>query len=232
MKKFSQIAAQIQWKFGPKYKKSYSQFGEDIIIGKTLKMFGIEKPFYVDIGANDPVILSNTYLFYTQGGRGVCIEPNPVQAKKIRTKRPHDICVEAGIGKQGAAETYYMFKNHELNTFSKEEAEETQKKGHPLLEKRTLSMVDINNVLKDNAVAKIDLLSLDVEGMDLEILNAFDFSKIKPLLICVETKQFSNDFMLGSPIVDFLKQKDYLIIAHTIVNTLFVDSYAWKNRKQ
>ena len=40
-------------------KSQYSQHGEDILVSNLLKQIGS----FIDIGANDGVFLSNTYLF-------------------------------------------------------------------------------------------------------------------------------------------------------------------------
>lgn len=51
------------------YQKIYSQTGEDIIVRNLLKLeLGIEKVRYIDVGANDPRFLNNTYLLYLEGG--------------------------------------------------------------------------------------------------------------------------------------------------------------------
>ena len=107
---------------GPKYKKSYSQQGEDIIIAKLLKIIGIKNPFYIDIGANHPIDLSNTYLFYKRGGQGILVEPDHKLCKKIRSKRHRDICIEAGIGTERGKKKFYEFQDDDLGTFSEENA--------------------------------------------------------------------------------------------------------------
>ena len=56
----------------------YSQFGEDIIIAYLFYYLKINKLLYLDIGANHPRYISNTFYFYERGGSGVCIEPNPM----------------------------------------------------------------------------------------------------------------------------------------------------------
>lgn len=52
---------------------SYSQNFEDIILWRALK--NIENGFYIDVGANDPVVHSVTKLFYENGWRGINCEP-------------------------------------------------------------------------------------------------------------------------------------------------------------
>ncbi len=110
----------------PYSKLSYSQNGEDIIIKDLFAKIGIQKPDYLDIGANEPFYISNTYLFYSKGSKGVCIEPNPSLHKKFKRKRNRDICINAGIAFDEQLEAdFYMFseKANGLGTFSKEEAE-------------------------------------------------------------------------------------------------------------
>src|SRR5258706_16460712 len=76
---------------------SYSQSGEDIIITNLFTRLGIKNPSYLDIGANEPVAVSNTYRLYTRGSKGVCIEPNPVMYNKLKKKRKRDVCINAGV---------------------------------------------------------------------------------------------------------------------------------------
>lgn len=56
----------------------YSQCGEDKIVDLLFKKLSITNPSWLDIGAGDPSVLSNTAMFYEMGLRGVNIEPNPV----------------------------------------------------------------------------------------------------------------------------------------------------------
>ena len=79
-----------------KYKKSYSQCGEDIIVDYIFNLRGITYPTYIDIGANDPYYLSNTALFYDKGCRGINIEPNPAMVESFGKSRPADINLNIG----------------------------------------------------------------------------------------------------------------------------------------
>jgi hypothetical protein len=45
-------------------KKTYSQHKEDLFILETLKLYKLDESLYVDIGANHPTDISNTYLLY------------------------------------------------------------------------------------------------------------------------------------------------------------------------
>jgi hypothetical protein len=58
-------------------RESYAQHGEDRYIRQQLSGVDLTSGIYVDIGANQPTQISNTYLFYRAGGSGVAIEPKP-----------------------------------------------------------------------------------------------------------------------------------------------------------
>ena len=108
---------------------SFSQQGEDIVLFHTLRdLLKIEQATYVDVGAADPALGSNTYLLYTAGSRGVLVEPNPMYVKRLQSARPLDQVVAAGIGVTAAAEgDYYEIKGDPTrNTFSAKYVAELQ----------------------------------------------------------------------------------------------------------
>ena len=67
------IAAINSWQT---VKRTYSQHGEDEFILETLKNHNLHGSLYIDVGANHPSDISNTYLLYRHGLSGVVIEPN------------------------------------------------------------------------------------------------------------------------------------------------------------
>lgn len=70
-------------------KASYSQSGEDLIIQRIFSSLN-KKPVFMDIGANHPYSLSNTYLFYKKKQYGVCVEPDPKLFEVLRISRPKE----------------------------------------------------------------------------------------------------------------------------------------------
>ena len=76
---------------------SFSQFGEDLVLESLFELRGINKGFYVEVGAFDPLLLSNTYFFYKKGWRGICIEPNPISIEKMKSRRPGDIHLNLAV---------------------------------------------------------------------------------------------------------------------------------------
>lgn len=208
-----------------KAKKSYSQSGEDMIIDFLFQAKGISKPSYIDIGAHDPLYLSNTAFFYKNGSRGINIEPNPQLFKKIEYYRKKDINLNIGIAQSEGFLEYYMFNVPTMNTFSKEIADDLIKKYD--FKKTEIKRIEVKN-LRDivNRYRKgvfPDFLSLDTEGFDLEILKSIDYSNSYPKVICVETIEYSSGFngRKEDEIIDFLIDKGYKVYADTYINTIF-----------
>lgn len=205
---------------------AFSQFGEDIILTKMLDRYGVKNITYLDIGANDPVEGSNTYYFYLRGHRGVLVEPNADLCKQLKKVRPADTILNFGISNNTSIEAdYYMFGNKHtpLNTFSKEDALNSEKEGIPIQKIIKLPLKNINDVISENFVGAPTLISLDVEGLDEIILRELDFKKHGPLLICVETVSFTlrKELIKKQAILDFLLSNGYFIYADTNVNTIF-----------
>jgi hypothetical protein len=73
------------------YFRSYAQHGEDVIVTRLMGRIGARRPFYIDIGASDPVSLSNTFALYKSGGSGICVEANPAICARFRRRRPRDV---------------------------------------------------------------------------------------------------------------------------------------------
>jgi FkbM family methyltransferase len=213
----------------------YAHSGEDLILAHLFYKLNIERPSYLDIGANHPAFISNTYYFYLRGSRGVCVEPNPFLAKKIRQLRNKDIVINAGVGIGEATEAdFYLFPDdaHGLSTFVKEEAEYWQttgmkRRGKIAYEKVIkMSLVTINSLMEKYFKAGPDFISLDVEGYDLGILQSLNFELYAPKVICVETISYDKDQreIKNAEIIQFLQGKGFQIYADTHVNTIFLNN--------
>jgi len=207
-------------------KRSYAEVCEDLIVADIFKRLHVDTPTYLDIGAHDPIVWSNTYLLYEAGSRGVLVEPNPSLTGKLRRVRPGDTVLEVGIGAKGAdveADYYLIAGKGEMNTFSQEEAKRLQAEfgADVLVGVIKRKLVDVNRVLAENFPNRApDFVSMDTEGYDLTILSAFDFERFRPRVFCVETLAGSRP---DARIVDLMKAKDYDVRGGTFVNTVFVD---------
>jgi len=213
---------------------SFSQAGEDRIISFIFDALAIEKPTYLDIGAHDPIFISNTYYFYRHGSRGVCVEPDPLLAKEFRRHRPNDVCLQVGVGVDAeSAADFFLMSSKSLNTFSRETAEQLERQGAYRIEAVVkIPLVGVNEIISHNFQGAPDVISIDTEGLDLPILRTLDFSANRPKVICVETLSplENGDFEKNLPLMAFIEQQGYFSFGDTFVNTIYVDRESWLHR--
>ena len=210
----------------PRGQASFAQQGEDLIIKSMAHALRLPRPTYIDIGAHEPVLNNNTYLFYGEGSRGVLVEPNPVYAKKLRAERPEDKVLELGIGFTAQTEAdYYLIKgDDQLNTFSKEQAEELEKlRGKGTIERVVkMPLVNLNDVLAEHfPKGGPNIVSVDTEGLDYDILRSLDFARFRPQIVCAETAELTGATI--DPIFALMQKNGYVARGGTFVNTVFVD---------
>jgi len=204
-------------------KISYSQCGEDIIIEFLLRDILKRKDItYLDLGAHHSSFLSNTYYFYKKGFSGVLIEPDFYLFEEIRKRRQRDTVLNFGVGVSNKKEAdFYIFNYRELNTFSKEIAEETKEEA-TLEEVIKVPLVTVNDILERYCKICPSFISIDIEGLDLDIIKTLNFKKWRPEVICIETIRPSNRQKIQE-ITDVLAKNNYEVYAETYINTIYVN---------
>lgn len=218
----------------PQFKISYSQCGEDLIMAHVFHSLGIKDPFYVDIGAHHPKYLNNTYYFHRKGAHGVNIEPDPELFRRFQRQRPKDLNLNFGVTDRPGAEKaqLHIFNHPTLNTFSREEAERIARDPKfKIVKKVSIPIININDVLDRHCSGKqIHILSVDVEGLDEQIMRGLDFDRHKPLVICLETISYSDtgQGVKNEALIDFIKGHGYMLYADTNINSIFVLEHIWK----
>jgi len=203
--------------------KSYSQEGEDLIVNRLLS--GMTRGFYVEVGAHHPFRFSNTYFFYKKGWSGICIDPLPGTKKSFNRWRPRDLFLEVGVSSNRGTLEYFMFNEPALNTFDPTVAKERDGlKGYQLVESRKISTFTLADVLKKNINhnQEIDLLSVDVEGLDLDVLKSNDWHEFLPKVIIVECLTTHLEDLDLDPIYLFLKEKGYSLYGKSGYSFIFI----------
>jgi FkbM family methyltransferase len=213
-------------------KISFSQCGEDLIVDFIFSSMGLTNITYMDIGAHHPFYLSNTALFYKRGNRGINIEPDPSLFSKFLSSRKDDINLNIGVATEASILDFYVMSSQAMNTFSLKDAESLVSDNKFFIKEIKKIMVSpIEDILRDHWPEQNfpDFLSLDVEGLDEEILHSIDFEKHKPIVICIETISFSNTGRgkKNDGIIDFLEDKGYMLYADTYINSIFVLRNHW-----
>lgn len=198
--------------------RSYSQFWEDRLINRLLiPSIGS----YVDIGAGMPTWGSNTYLFYKKGWEGVTVDPikfNILLHKFIRRK---DRQYRSLVSRSITEIPFYEIIPWELSTTDYLIADLRVKNGAKILRKEIMNAISLERIYDENPIVRPAILSIDVEGAEMEVLQSNNWKKYSPDLICVEELDNPLD---ESQIRSFLSDRKYLLVAYNGVSSI----YAWQ----
>ena len=211
---------------------SYAQAGEDRIIFFLFEMLGSVRDLrYADLGAALPTDHNNTYLFYTLGGSGVLVEADPSYRPAYRETRPRDRVEQAAIvpmrlSKQGKTVQFHAMQNPGWSTVSVEHAQVASSLGKgPVRHTLAVPCMAINDLLgKHFPDGRLDILSMDLEGVDAEVLAELDFARFRPKVIIVESPNTVTRDRSGVHLPMPLCPDGYQLFGGTFVNLIFVDS--------
>ena len=172
----------------------YSQNGEQKIILNYFK--GQYKGSLLDIGANDGITLSNCRALIERGWNGVMIEPGPKSFKNlIRNNHGYPVLsVECAIGMETGemelleSDSHLVKGNNNnlglLSTLIKSEVERW--KGTQKFTPVKVKVFDWKTFIKQLSLedVKFDFISIDAEGLDVEILKQIDLTDVQ--MVCIE----------------------------------------------
>jgi FkbM family methyltransferase len=212
-------------------KTTYSQAGEDAILAYLFAVLGIPfaKCTYLDLGANRPKEMSNTYFFYEQGASGTLVEANPALIPALQKERSGDVVLNRCI----APESGHAIPFHVLSVDGLSTPEDVTAllAAHPdvkLLETVNVETISVNEILAGMESVPL-LMNIDVEGMEMEILRSIDFTKYRPMVLVLEMIPYSKKLPVGQKnqeILAFLQEKGYTEYAFTGINSIFLDTNA------
>jgi len=160
---------------------SYSQAGEDAVMRFLFEDKKIKKISYLEIGTNLPDYGNNTYLFYKNGSRGVCVDADKTLIPLIKKVRPGVKVLNAGVsvGETNEAD-FNIFSVSGINSFNKDEVEKRVASGlFKVLKVVEVPLIKINRLINTNFTTTPDLLSLDIERLDLDVQNRWTSKNIR-----------------------------------------------------
>ena len=178
--------------------------GEDLILREIFRdsLNGI----YVDAGCYHPLHLSNTYLLYKKGWRGINIDLSEYTIDLFNHLRPADLNVNAAVTNyDGKIKFFYQKELSQLTSVKRDIA---LKRMQGTIREKEVGAFTLNTILKNSEYKnkKIDFLNIDIEGGDFDALTSLDFKIYKPKIICIEIDEVK---IYESQIYKFLKNLNY-----------------------
>jgi len=195
----------------------YSQYGEDCVL---LSWFSKQRQenFFVDVGCYHPTKGSNTYAFYRRGWRGINIDLDPDKISAFKLRRPGDINIVAAVSDR--RETLQVFSDKWFSMRATLDPAIGQSAGFTQgTQVETITLTEIIDTTRYRD-RHIDLLSVDVEGLDLRVLQGLDFSRYAPQVLLVETHLTTIEAILAGELHRFLDAREYFL-ANWVGLTLF-----------
>lgn len=196
---------------------SYSQYGEDLIIEAY---FPSSLGTYLDVGSGRPKRHSNSFLFYRRGWNGVCVDANPLNTFLHKIARPRDKALNLALDRSpGPPMKFFIFKPWQLSTLSKDWSDQLIKSGARLVKTREVQVASLPSLGISTAPGAPFFLSIDVEGLDFEVISGIDWSELKPSLICIEELDRAG---IAGATQTLLEQQGYFLAARTPVSSIYV----------
>jgi FkbM family methyltransferase len=165
---------------------SYAQNLEDVILYRSLR--DVERGFYVDVGAHDPLVDSVTRAFYERGWRGINIEPNGEYLAALERDRPEDINLMTVVGREPGETIFYEVVQTGLSTTNSEYARRHAETGYQVRPHR-MPCTTLDAICREHRIETIHFLKIDVEGGEREVLEGFSFAEVRPWVVVAESTE-------------------------------------------
>ena len=213
-------------------KKRYFSFsGVDIILEKIF--MHQPKGIYIDVGCQHPIKNSNTYLLFKKGWEGINVDLDKDNIELFKRSRSNDNNFNKALSNDvKEVDLYFYHKKSPINTIDKKTSEFQKAKVSSIkkIKTDTLNNIILNTKYKDQS---FDLLSIDVEGHELEVLKGFDLNKFSPKVIVVEyldlnvskleIKNLNIEHVINTKIYRYLISKNYILVNSIYSDLVFVN---------
>ena len=210
---------------------SSSQSGEDTIVAYILDSLKIpfNKCTYLDLGANHPIRMNNSYMLYRFGARGVLVEANPTLAKELQETRPGDVVLNRCIANTtGESIKFYVMNGDGLSTFDADRVARNMQVNDLLQIEQVVNVksITIQDIVDAYFREPPVVVSVDIEGDELESLERLNLKNMRPLIVIVETIEYSTNLQVNrkkNDVINYMNALGYAEYAFTGINSIFVD---------
>ena len=207
-----------------------SQWGEDrfLVEHDQVPPAGV----FVDVGAGDPIRYSNTYYFEHIGWRGLCIDADPQQVEALARTRACTVEWAAVTSRTGEVELI-QYDDPDFSTTLDDLPDLAAERGWHTAVTRVPAQT-LETVLERHGIEKIDLLSIDTEGSELDVCETLDWDKHRPRIVIIEYLTWGRPSQEAA-IRGYFAKSPYRAIHRTASNLIFVESrirrLMWSHRR-
>jgi hypothetical protein len=222
-----------RWPSVPVYaEETYAQCSEDLIVGALLRALMVRENKelrnfqYLEIGGNHPISCSMTWLLHERFGmNGVIVEASPQLIGELKRLRPDDRILQYAVTPDLDADyvPFYVATDDELSSLDRTFVEDWPGWKVDVADCVRVPAIGINKLLEMEFGPEAPLfMSIDIEGLDVEVLKTMDFSRWRPAIISAEP---SEHYKPGSTreLIDHFHAKGYIVMAVTDVNLIAMD---------
>jgi FkbM family methyltransferase len=163
---------------------SYAQNFEDVMLWRALKH--LNKGFYIDIGAQDPVHDSVSLAFYEHQWRGVHVEPTEQYSSKLRLARPDEVIEQVAIGSGTETLEFYEFLDTGLSTSDNSIAKLHLDSGYQAI-RSVVPVMSLDTLLEKYRDRAVNWMKIDVEGLEKNVIESWVESPIRPWILVIES---------------------------------------------
>jgi FkbM family methyltransferase len=192
----------------------YAQYGEDIILAR---IFGdLAKGVAVEAGAFDGKAGSNSAHFDDIGWQCILVEPNPSLATRIRQTRPNALLYECAVGAREGEVTLHVPLGAETLASVSDGSIQADRMARSTAEIASITVREttLDTILSDSGIERLDFITIDVEGHELEVLKGFSLDRWKPRILIIE----DNSSGTNDEVLNYLQQRNYVRIRNTGCN--------------
>lgn len=181
----------------------YSQNNEEQIIfdyvGRGIPCQGHFK--FLDIGSNDGITLSNTRALAERGWRGVCVEASPTAFQRLKKNyRGWSGVTCYNIALADYTGTMILHESGELLNIGDVALVSSSKLSEIERFRKTVKYNEVivkcmtwEDFFKKSTLKQFEVISMDIEGCELDVLPRMDLSSMNVRLICIEWN--GNDYL-------------------------------------
>jgi FkbM family methyltransferase len=186
---------------------SYAQNFEDVMLWRALGH--IPNGFYIDVGAQHPVLDSVSKAFYEHGWRGVHVEATHQFCSMLREARPDELVLEVAVSEKRGSMYFYEIPETGLSTGDKSIAEKHEAKGFRVNE-ISVPCITLDDLFEQIGSRDIHWLKIDVEGMEAKVLSGWTNADMRPWVIVVESTYPSTQVQTHNSWQYLVLEKGYL----------------------